>query len=75
MKHVRIANDAHTTTKGNDMKTFMLLLTIYHNDAPPDVYVIDHALTAEQCTTMMYDYHTDNERHTVSCEFDHAPQS
>ncbi len=52
---------------------FVFLLTIWSSDAPPEVYVMGHSLTAEECTTRMktyletYPYFS----HGVpSCEFD-----
>ena len=57
------------------MKTFVLLLTIWHTDTHvPDVYVMDYGLTGEDCIDAMFAFENieDTGVGTLSCEFDNG---
>ena len=54
---------------------FVLLLTVWNTVTPvPDVYVLNHSLTGEECIAAMFDWQSaeDNGLGNLSCKFDNG---
>jgi len=55
------------------MVRFVLLLTLWSAETPvPEVYVLDHALTGEDCIEQLLDSYQPDSIGTLSCEVDHG---
>lgn len=52
---------------------FVLLLTIWNTTSNvPEVYVLDHALSGEDCIAQLEDSYQPNSVGSLSCEVDHG---
>ncbi len=52
---------------------YVLLLTLWSETTPvPEVYVLDHALTGEDCIAALEDSYRPDSMGTLSCEVDHG---
>lgn len=55
------------------MVKFVLLLTLWSAESrAPEVYVLDHALTGEDCIAQLMDSYKPDSLGTLSCEVDHG---
>lgn len=55
------------------MVKFVLLLTLWTADGnPPDVYVLDHGMTGEDCIERLLDFYQPDSAGNLSCEVDHG---
>lgn len=56
------------------MLKFVLILTVWHADIAPDVYVLDHNMTGEDCINSLSVLYPLIARGELSCQIDGASQ-